>query len=438
MNFKEWRAWYKSLPIAKKWFIILMLIRPISDNFYDLKEVSVLTSPLYIIGVLTPILILLSLTSKDLRPKYPSPIDFPFQIWAVLTFFNCFYMYTVDLSLTTLGDAIKYTIPFLLFIYARRFIEDKTDLLGVLQTFLYSSIFPSGLILYESIFNPIAIEYLQARGFGSRIRGGYGDIMNYAIYTIGSLIIIFYYYVSQQNKPIYRLKNGVQVISKKWFNTARLSPVWIFIGIGWGLYVLNAIKHVATWGNFLMVIIMLMLFNLRNIKGILIVLGFSLILVPLFAQEIYTKMLEPLVAKEVNVIDGDGQIETLGNGRMTRWEKYFDIWEQMPMANHVFGVSFSGFPEAETMMSLGMHSDYVRNLFISGIIGVVFYVIFMFALLFRGTTMRNFGDKFLVMTCVATVLLYSLSTMPTLYAPFLYLLYCVYAYAILPKERHVY
>lgn len=435
MNFKEWQYWYKSLPLAKKWFVILILIRPITDNFYDLKEVSVLTSPLYIIGILTPILVLLSLTSSGLRSASKTNLDIPFYIWSLLVFLNCSYFFFTQLTLVALGDAIKYTLPILLFLYCRRFIQNKTDLLGILQTFLYASIFPFGLLLYESIFNPIAIEYMSGRGGGSRIRGGYGDIMNYAIYTIGSLMILFYYFISKSNTAAYYKDKVTTGVRNAWFYTKSMNPVWVVAGVIWGLFVLSSIKHVSTWGNFLMLLSMLMLFNLKNFKGILIVLAFSTIVIPFFAQDIYNSMLEPLIQKEINAVSGDGELETLGNGRMTRWERYFEIWEKMPVSNHLFGVSFSGFQESSVMMSLGMHSDYIRNLFLTGIVGILFYCLFLVAMFIRSFSLRSFADKYLAMCSVLTVILYSLSTMPSLYAPFLYLLYCIYAFTLLPVEQ---
>jgi hypothetical protein len=435
MNFKEWLHWFRTMPWVKKWFVILILIRPITDNFYDLKEVSVLTSPLYIIGILTPILILMSLTSSKLRPAVKSNIDVPFYIWGSFVIINCLYFYFTDLSLVALGDTIKYSLPILLFAYTRRFVQGRTDLLGVLQTFLYASIFPFGLLLYETIFNPIAIEYMAGRGGGSRIRGGYGDIMNYAIYTIGSIMIIFYYFISKSNTVEFWKDKSLQWLQNRWFWAKSMSPAWVAAGFIWGLFVLSSIKHVSTWGNFLMIVGMLFLFNLRNFKGILIVLAFSTIFVPFFAQDIYNNMLQPLIEKEINAVSGDGEIETLGNGRMTRWEKYFEVWEKMSFSNHMFGVSFSGFPEAPVMMGLGMHSDYIRNLFLSGIIGILFYVLFMIAILAKAFTLKVFADKYLALCSVFTVLLYSLSTMPTLYAPFLYLLYSIYSFTILPNER---
>jgi O-antigen ligase len=107
----------------------------------------------------------------------------------------------------------------------------------------------------------------------------------------------------------------------------------------------------------------------------------------------------------------------------------------MPVLNQMIGVSFSGFKDAFVMMGLGMHSDYVRNLFLSGIIGLTLYLLFMIAMTIKAFAMKNLADKFLVLCTVLTIYLYSLTTMPTLYAPYLYLLYCVYAYALLPREK---
>lgn len=435
MNYKEWLAWYKSLPLSKRWFIILILIRPISDNFYELKEVSVLTSPLYIIGFLTPVLITFSLTSKTLKPAVKSNVDIPFWGWGLLVIINCIAMYSIQLSVVSLGDAIKYIIPLFLFAYCRRFIQDKSDLLGICTTFLIASIFPFCMLMYEYLFNPIAIEYMKGRGFGYRLRGGYGDVMNYAIYCIGSLMIIFYYFISKNSSVSYFREKKLTLTRNKWFYLEPISPLWVLGGIIYGLLVMNAIKHVATWGNFIMVVGMLMAFNLRNFRGVFFVLAFSTIFIPFFAEDIYNQMLQPLVEKEINVVEGEKSIETLGNGRMTRWEKYFEVWQQMPMINQMIGVSFSGFKDAFVMMGLGMHSDYVRNLFLSGIIGLTFYLIFMIAMTIKAFSMKNLADKFLVLCTVLTIYLYSLTTMPTLYAPYLYLLYCVYAYALLPREK---
>lgn len=435
MNFKEWKEWYKSLHWTRKWFVILNLIRPITDNFYELKKVSILLSPLYVIGVLTPIFIIASFSNKHFPKLYSSSVDIPFRVWSIFVVMNCIFLYAIDTSVTVLGDIIKYIMPVLIFFYCRRFIRDKRDLLGICQTFIYAAIFPVILILYESFVNPIAIEYMSGRGGGSRIRGGYGDLMNYALYSMCTFLIICYYFISK-NHTVQLFRNKVTTnLRHKWFLTVPIKPWFMFALFAFSILTLNAIKHVATWGVFLMMLTVFLSFNLKNIKGMLFVALFGLIIVPFFSEDIYRKMIEPLIDKEVRVVEGESDIKGLGNGRMTRWEKYFELWEQMPPIHHFVGVSFSGVQEAPIMMSLGMHSDYVRNLFFTGIIGVLFYVIFLLTMVYKGFFMRDFGDKFLVLTSAFMIILYSLTTMPTLYAPFVYIIYSIWSYALIPKEK---
>lgn len=115
MNFRIWLKWFKSLHITKKWFIVLILIRPIVDNFYELKETSSLASPLYIVGVLTPILIFLSMTSNKLARIKESVYDSPFKLFTYFLVGNCLVFYATQLSISSIGDVIKYITPALIF-----------------------------------------------------------------------------------------------------------------------------------------------------------------------------------------------------------------------------------------------------------------------------------------------------------------------------------
>ncbi|HRZ78170.1 MAG TPA: hypothetical protein P5248_12420, partial [Bacteroidales bacterium] len=61
MKHREWKHWVRSKPWALRWFIYLVLLRPVIDNLYYLKHVSPFLSPLYIVGVLSPLLALSAL-----------------------------------------------------------------------------------------------------------------------------------------------------------------------------------------------------------------------------------------------------------------------------------------------------------------------------------------------------------------------------------------
>jgi hypothetical protein len=418
MNFKAWLSWYRSLHLSRKWFVILIIIRPIIDNFYELKEASVLASPLYIVGVLTPVLILLSYTANKFPKPIPAAQDFPLKLFAFFLFGNCLVFYATQLSVTSLGDVVKYTTPILLYFYSRSFIQSKQDLDGIIFACLIACIFPFGMLMYESFVNPIAIEYISTgRGGGSRIRGAYADIMNYAVYIELFFIIISYWFLANLYGRVKLKINAVHVA---------IALVFVFYG-------LTRIKHVSTWTVTLVVFVLMMIHNLRNARGFIFVIVLITIISAFFAEDIYNSQIEPLIWKELRVVDGESESSQALNGRMSRWERYFEIWEQMPMSNHFIGITTANFPETDNMIGAGMHSDYVRLLFLTGFIGVGAYVFFILAVATRYSQLRM-PEKFLLSATVVSILLWSVSTIPTLYAPLLYFTYPVFAYALLPKK----
>ncbi len=418
MTFKDWWKWFKTLHGTKKWYLVLIIIRPILDNFYELKEISALASPLYIVGVLTPVCIFASFNSKKFPKKYPSSIDFPWNVFSAFLVFNCFIFYAIDLSVVALGDLIKYSTPVLLYAYSRRFVQSTQDLHGILMAFLISSFFPMGMMVSEA-WNPIAIQYIgEGRGGGSRIRGGYGDIMNYAVYIVGVFLVTGYFFL----KNVY---GRFRFVIKPWH------MLFIFAFVVYGL---TQIKHVSTWSVALTLLLLLMMHNMRNLKGIFFVIVLLAMVLPFFAEDLYKAQIEPLIAKEIKVADGEVDDSAAFNGRMSRWERYFEVWEQMPAINHFIGVATSNFDETVIMIGAGMHSDYVRLLFLTGFIGLTFYILF---LLFVGMNYfrLNMPEKFLLLGAIASLMLWSVSTIPLLYAPFLYITFPIFSYALLPSNR---
>jgi hypothetical protein len=418
MTVKDWWSWFKRLHISQKWFVVLILIRPILDNFYDLKEVSILASPLYIVGALTPVFILLSFISNRFPKKIKAGQDFFWNVFAIFIVVNCFIFYSLEFSVVAFGDFIKYVTPVLIFFYCRNIIQTRRDLHAILTTFLISAVFPLGMMIYEA-YHPIAIQYIGAgRGGGSRIRGGYGDIMNYAVYIVGLFLIVSYYFLCN----IYgRFKFKVK-------------PWHMFLLLAFTIYALTQIKHVSTWTVVTVLCGLFMLHNLRNMKGAIFVIALLSIILPFVIQSLYHSQIEPLIAKELLVAEGESDSDQALNGRMTRWEKYFEIWEQMPPINHFIGIASANFPETIIMLGAGMHSDYVRLLFLTGFIGLTFYILFLFSV---GVNYFRFHtpEKFLLIGMIAAIMLWSVSTLPLLYAPLLYITFPIFSYAVLPDSR---
>lgn len=416
MSFKAWLKWYRAQSWYFKWFILLVVFRPVIDNFYYLKEISPLLSPLYIIGVLTPLLIVLSFISRSFKPKYRAPIaDLVFGLWSTLILINCLIVVINDYSMDLLGDIIKYSTPVLLFYYARHVVQSRDDLMGLLQAFLLGCFFPAIILVYEQVFGAIAPEQLSAnRGSGERVQGAYADIMNYAIYIVGSFLISTYLVLRQ--------------IKLRRFN--RKAMLWLGIIVLLDLVALVSIKQVSTFIVFaaLVGLFMFFLVQSRQSFGILIL---ALPLALILGKTIYDRNMKDLVAKEVKVIEGDADVNRSFNGRMDRWKRYFDLWGEMPGHTFLVGVPSSGAKEVRAMIGGGMHSDFVRILFFTGFGGLLTYLFFLLILFIKSRSLNSY-DRYLVFGTLLALLLHSVSTTPFLYAPYTYLLMIVFSYTLLP------
>lgn len=419
MPFKDWKIWFKMLPLSLKWFVLLILIRPIADLLYFLKEVSPVLSPLYLIGILTPLIIMVSYLSSRFPKKFPSFLtDISFKLWAFIVVLNLILLLiSQNKDLGLIGDIIKYINPIFIFVYLRHFIRDKKDLHGILQAFYYSASIPAFLLLYEVIFNPINVEYLsEGRGGGARIQGGYADIMNYAIYINAALLIKFYFYL----RGFYIKRIGS--IS----SLAGLGVVTVICFMG-----LVSIKQTSSWMVAMALGLLFVTFIVRRLQGFVLVI----VLLPViayFAITTYTTRIEPLVEKEYEVLEGEAEIDRSFNGRMTRWRKYSNIWLDMPLVNNLIGVGSSDDENVPVMIGGGMHSDIVRMLFLGGVAGLLFYLLFLTSTL-RSLRYMQLPERFIVLGVLGSILLYSVSTTPLLYAPFIYFAFPVLSYAALPK-----
>ena len=428
MRFIDWKKWIFSLPWSMRWFVILILIRPVIDVFYFLKDVNPFLSPLYIVGVLTPVLIFLSFNSRKLPKRNRNKVDKYFFIWGLLVLVNVVSLIIMDTSIQTFGNGLKYIIPLLLFFYLRRFVHAKRHLHGLLQTFLYSAIFPAFLLIYEHLVGPISPQV--TRGSEVRFQGVYADSGNYIFYIIGPFLILSYFYLEKK-----RLQTGY-FLSKK--------ALILFFPLF--LLGLASIKHVASWVVFAMLFVLLLLFRFRtrglSIPFLIIILGISI-----FSQSIFETQIRPLINSEISVLKGEIDVERSFHGRTSRWKRYFTTWEKMPTFTQVFGVALYNFFESfeginfginyelkekiPIMVSGGMHSDYVRILFLSGILGLVLYLIFIFGLFW---SCKRFDpvDRFLIIGAILVILLYSVTTNPHLYHPLLYFILPIFAYSLLP------
>lgn len=413
MTFKEWKYWLGSLPWQLRWFVILVLIRPVVDNFYYLKNISPFLSPLYIVGILTPVLCVTAILLY--RKKDRSVIDILFIVWTLLISVSLLFMFLNDpTSKTFLEYFLKLSMPVYLYFFLRLLIRSRHDLDGVLQTFVYSSFFVIGVFLFEIFVNPIKV--LKTRDL-ERIQGYYGDVLNYAIYVSQGFLIMCYFYFRRK---------GVQTSSVRTRN--------LVLTIILCIACLFKISHTASYIVFIAILALFILFNLKTNRTA----GFAFVIVIMlvayfFGGEAIQKKIAPLVKTDIAVYEGKKKSERLLHGRVGRWKDMLEQYSGFPVAAQFFGMPLT-LTDSYAEVSTGAHNDFVRILFFTGILGLGVYLMILFKLFSRFKYLDP-PHHFLALGAFAILFLYSISTCPTLYAPMLYIILSVFCYLSLPQSR---
>jgi O-antigen ligase len=412
MTFKDWKIWITSLPWHLKWFVILVLIRPIVDNFYYLKNISPVLSPLYFVGIATPILCIVGIVVY--RKKDKSVFDFLFGTWTILMLISLFFMFLFDpLSKTFLEYLLKLTMPVYLFFFLRLLIRSRKDLDGILQTFIYSSLVVILIFLFEIFVNPVKV--LKTRGL-ERIQGSYGDVMNYAIYmSLGFLIMCYFYLRNKNIGSMIKMNRNIII-------TIVLSLACLF-----------KISHTASYGVFLVILALFILFNLKTNKTA----GVALIVVVgslgyFFGSATIEEKITPLIQTDIAVYEGKKANERLLHGRVGRWKMMIEEYSEFSVPAQLFGMPLT-LQETYPYVGTGSHNDFIRILFYTGILGLMTYLLILVNI-FRRLKHLCSSDYFLTLGTFMILFMYSVSTCPTLYAPMLYIIYSVICYIALPKS----
>ena len=412
MRFRDWRIWVNSLPPWKKWFVYLILIRPITDPFYQIKLPILAVSPLEIIGVFVPLIIVSLYLTRQLPQITPSKIDRTFRFWSVFVIINAIFFWAQQPSIVSFGGALKLTLPIYLFWYLRYFVNSAQDVRGILMTVLISSIIPAGMILYETFVGPL--KSIRSRGM-VRLEGVYADVGNYAIYVSLSCLASMYFFLSKEVKLSERKKRQL------------LGFVVVLCS-----FCLIKMNHTSSYGVFVALLGVFVLYNLKkkavgNLVFLLLIgLAFST-----FVVESIEDRIKPLVSSDLAVLRGENDVRHAFHGRMSRWQRYMGYFDELPIESKVFGAPLTGSQQI-TGMVLGIHNDYLRITFMSGVFGVFIYLVFLLQI-FKMTKYLNLWDGFLVKGALLIIILYSVSAVPTIYAPLMYIILGIFAYAASPS-----
>lgn len=412
MQIKEWKLWFRSLPWLLSWFVILIILRPLIDNFYYLKEVSPFISPLYIVGVLTPVLSTIAVSRMPL-PNY-SKLDTIMRIYGFFVFISCFFLLIGDFfSLDSVEFSLKLSLPVFLYFFCRRLIRSKNDLQGVLFAFAISSVFVIVILAYELIFNPISVQL--SRGF-ERIQGNFADVSNYAFYATCGVLIAGYFYFEK---------------AKEWkFKTRAI----LFLSVcALSLLISINIHHTASYAVIMTLFLIFLVNNLKAHRGgAVFFIIMSTVLIYAFGKEAIDENILPLIETDIQVYEGEKESEALLHGRVGRWMIFLDEFSGSGVVSQFIGLP-AGMNNPYKFISKGAHNDYLRILMFTGYIGIATYLIFLGSIFMRSLK-RQTETRFLGLGAFAIISMYSVSTTPSLYAPLLYVLIPVICYLAIPVK----
>ncbi len=414
MKWKQWKEWMGQQPWVLRWFILLVLLRPVIDNFYFLKEISPLLSPLYIVGVLTPALCLIAVVKYRVSPR--SRLDQFFGYWSVMILLACFILFLFEpFSLLAIEFVLKLSLPVYVYYFLRRFIRSEHDLEGLLQTVLYAGVIVAGLLIYELATGPIRLE--ESRGM-ARIQGNFGDVVSYGIYiALTSIAAGYFYFRDKLHRKVSR-KSVVTVV---------------LVGIMSAIALFN-MHHVASYVVFVAIIGLFLMYNFKVNKGAgivsLLVIGLVVIY---FGQLVLEDSIAPLIETDLEVYAGEQDTERLLHGRVGRWLYMLNLMSEQNIMVQAFGYPLT-FQYVYQFIGIGAHNDFIRLLFFTGGIGLFIYILLLYQVFKRSQSLTEY-QRFMMFALLITALLYSISTTPTMYAPFVYVLMSGFAFTAIPERR---
>ncbi len=395
-SYKRWRYWFKHSPSNLKWVLWVILVFPLFASTWEMKKVAGI-SPLQLLGVYVFVMTAFySLTQPRQRNK--SNAVFSFTIFGFILIINVLFIFFQDISFVNFGSSVRTILPIFLFFYFRGAITNLRDFEGFLMTFLISAIFPLSVLSYEIIFEPIKYVYNTAsRGGGLRLSGFFADLFGYMSYLIGGYIAYSYFFLKG-------LKYGtkIRLFKPKYY---AIMTLLFFIGI-------FNLRHQASWAVSLVIITLLAFYARSYASSIQYLVVFIIVIIA--GYYFYTYVFEILYAKEINVAAGDEKQDRALNGRVWIWNKYFVYWWKFGSLSKTIGVGFSTHPIAKIMISGGMHSDYVRLFFTTGIVGAFLYLISIFNFVVSAFKKQTVEIRFIFISTIIVLLMYSISSAPLL------------------------
>jgi O-antigen ligase len=272
------------------------------------------------------------------------------------------------------------------------------------------------MLLYERVIAPVS-PVIVTRGY-ERFEGLYADVLTYAIYIVGALLVAGYLMLDEESKEPFRIRARRMVLVSALAVTGLMS-----------------MQHTASWAVAATLLGLLFIHSIGKrqmpVMVFMLLVGLTGFL---FVGDQIGDRISSALETDIAVYEGEKDVGRAFHGRVSRWQNYINYWESRPALDKMLGISLTSERPQPAMLGSGIHNDFMRVAFASGLIGLFAYLciyIALFAKSWQGTK----ADRFLAWGAMAIMLLYSVTTTPTLYFPLLYLCLPVFAFTVIPKRR---
>ena len=391
-TYKRYKLWFKTRPDSLKCILVVVLVFPLFAGLWDMKQLGV--SPLQVLGM--AVFCLASITALTRRAR-GNPLNFFFYFFFSLLLLNVMLVLAYEGTFHQFGHTVRTILPFVLILFFRKVITSRYDLEGFLLTFLLASIFPVITLYYEILFSPIREVYNTAsRGGGLRLSGFYSDLFGYMSHLICGFICYGYFYIKQP-------KNYKSII----FGPLGFTLVTAIFFIG----VFN-LRHQSSWAVSIILVFMFLYFVRKRInftqQAFLLACFLGVVIY------FYMNIFEVLYAKDIRVFSGDARESAALNGRVWIWQRYFAYWEGFSLFSVLFGSGFEFHPVVKIMISGGMHNDFIRLLFTTGVVGILAYIFYLMSICFSSIFIASPELRYVTLSTLVVVMMYGISALPLL------------------------
>jgi hypothetical protein len=384
-SYNGWKSWVNSLSGEFRIFIYYILFLPLINLTwsYSVPIVS-FTLPEIFTG-LSLVLVLFtklkgrSATISDDFTKY-------FNFFGIVILFNFVFLFLKSFSVSSIDLGLKYLLAISFYYMFKTFIKNDNDFLMVAQTYVVSFFF---IIISFFYFGDSAGRL--SRGL-TRFTSGYYDVTNVSLPAVYSFIFIFFLYLCSKTSKS----------SFFWSSTYKVSFLQLLI-----FYIIFNTFHISSYVIVTLLLILFFPFLLKNDKRLFILLIFGVFYFnPL---NYFSEVIEILLRTDIEIIKTGENTERALHGRLSVWDNVLYEFNHMNFFNKLFGFTGSSYSGS------GAHSDFIRIFMMSGIFGLVIYVIILIKILIKSLLNSDYKIKVLGLSVVISTLLYSVITMPTFY-----------------------